>query len=34
MKLSVFACLLTVTSALTAVPINAEETGKGVMASG
>ena len=33
MRLFVFACLLTVTSALIATPINAEETDKGVMAA-
>ena len=33
MRLFVFACLFTVTSALIAAPINAEETGKGVMAA-
>ena len=33
MRLFVFACLLTVTSALIATPINAEETDKGAMAA-
>ena len=33
MRLFVFACVFTVTSAFIAAPINAEETGKGVMAA-
>ena len=33
MRQFIFACLLTVTSALIAIPTNAQETGKGVMAA-
>jgi hypothetical protein len=33
MRQFIFACLLTVTSALIAIPINAQEAGKGVMAA-
>jgi hypothetical protein len=33
MRQFIFACLLTVTSALIAIPTNAQEAGKGVMAA-